>query len=548
MRGYVYGSWRRPSLGLRSAYTAATPVHSGAPLDVPNVALPDFILAGASARGDKPALIDGPSGRVLTYAALAAGVDRMAAGLAARGFGPGGVFGILSPNVPEFAVAFHGVGRAGGAATTMNPLSSVDELAHQLADSRARFLLTVPALAETARAAADRAGVEELFVFGEAPGATPFSDLLLDASPPRVSLDPATALAALPYSSGTTGLPKGVMLTHRNLVANVAQFAAVDDGGPDDVLIGILPFFHIYGMTVIANAALRNGSTVVTMPRFDLVEFLTLMQDYRVTKAFLVPPILVALAKHPLVDDFDLSALVRIVSGAAPLSEALAGAVAGRLGCEVKQGYGMTETAPVTHFVPAQRTGWTKYGSVGPVVAGVDAKLIDVETGKEVADGERGELCVRGPNVMAGYLGNVDATRRTIDDDGWLHTGDVATVDAEGDFEIVDRVKELIKYNGYQVPPAELEALLLTHDAIADAAVIPVPDEAAGQIPKAVVVLKPGHDLSADDVITFVAERVAAYKRVREVSFSDAIPKSASGKILRRLLVDQDRAERGTEG
>ena len=519
-------------------------MHTGAPLDVPAVSLPDYILAGAAARGDKPALIDGPTGRVLTYADLARDVDRTAAGLAARGFGPGGVFGILSPNVPEFAVAFHGACRAGGAATTMNPLSPVDELAHQLADSKARFLLTVPALAETARAAADRAGVEELFVFGDAgeAGATPFADLLLDTPPPLVSLDPATALAALPYSSGTTGLPKGVMLTHRNLVANVAQFAGVDDGGPDDVLVGVLPFFHIYGMTVIANAALRNGSTVVTMPRFDLAEFLRILQDYRVTKAFLVPPILVALAKHPLVGEFDLSALVRIVSGAAPLSEALGRAVADRLGCEVKQGYGMTETAPVTHFVPAGRTGWTKYGSVGPAVAGVEAKLIDVETGKEVADGERGELCVRGPNVMAGYLGNADATRRTIDDDGWLHTGDVATVDADGDFEVVDRVKELIKYNGYQVPPAELEALLLTHDAIADAAVIPVADEAAGQIPKAVVVLKPGQTLTAADVMAFVAERVAPYKRVRAVGFAEAIPKSASGKILRRLLVEQDRA------
>ena len=516
---------------------------TGAPLDVPTVSLPDYILRDAAARGDRPALIDGPTGRVLTFAGLAAGVDRLAAGLAARGFGRGDVFGILAPNLPEFPVAFHGVIRAGGVATTMNPLSSADELAHQLADSKARFLLTVAPLLPVAREAADRAGVEEVFVFGEADGATPFADLLLNVPPPSIDLDPATALAALPYSSGTTGLPKGVMLTHRNLVANVAQFEGVDDGGSDDVLIGILPFFHIYGMTVIANAAVRNGSTVVTMPRFELEPFLQLMQDYRVTKAFLVPPILVALAKHPLVDQYDLSALVRIVSGAAPLSEALGRAVAERLGCEVKQGYGMTETSPVTHFVAARRAGWTKYGSVGAVVAGVEAKLIDPETGREVADGERGELCVRGPNVMVGYLGNPEATARTIDDDGWLHTGDVAVADAEGDFEVVDRVKELIKYKGYQVPPAELEALLLTHDAIADAAVIPVSDEEAGQIPKAVVVLKPGQTLSEADVMAFVAERVAAYKKVRAVSFADVIPKSASGKILRRLLVDQDRAD-----
>ncbi len=517
---------------------------SGAPLSVPDVTLPEFVLQEAAARGDAPALIDGPSGRTLTYDQLAAGVDRVAAGLAARGFGRGEVFGILSPNLPEFPVAFHGALRAGGTATTMNPLSTADELAHQLSDSEARFLLTIPPLLETARQAADRAGVEEVFVFGEAEGATPFASLLASGgSPPDLDgLDPATALAALPYSSGTTGLPKGVMLTHRNLVANVLQFQAVDDESPDDVLIAVLPFFHIYGMTLLVNAALRNGQTVVSMPRFDLVEFLQLMQDHKVNKAFLVPPILVALAKHPLVDQYDLSALKRIVSGAAPLGDDLAGAVHARLGCEVKQGYGMTEASPVTHFVPAQRENWTKYGSVGPVVPGVDAMLADVETGEEVADGERGELWVRGPNVMAGYLGNDEATARTLDADGWLHTGDVAVVDADGDFTVVDRVKELIKYKGYQVPPAELEALLLSHDAIADAAVIPVLDEEAGEIPKAYVVRKPDHDLSADDVMTFTAEHVAPYKKVRQVAFVDEIPKSSSGKILRRVLVERDRA------
>ena len=519
-------------------------MHTGAPILVPDAPLAQFVLKEAYTLGDKPALIDGPTGRVLTYAQLAGGVERVAAGLAARGFGVGDVFGILSPNLPEFPVAFHGVVRAGGVATTMNPLSSVDELAHQLSDSGARFLLTVPQLLETAREAADRAGVEEVFVFGEAPGATPFASLMAPAGdPPDLrGFDASTALAALPYSSGTTGLPKGVMLTHRNLVANVLQFEAVDDASPDDVLIAVLPFFHIYGMTLLVNAALRTGQTVVTMPRFDLAQFLQLMQDHKVNKAFLVPPILVALAKHPMVDDVDLSALVRVVSGAAPLGDELAEAVRQRLGCEVKQGYGMTEASPVTHYVPADRTPWTKYGSVGPVVPGVEAMLVDVDTGEEVADGERGELWVRGPNVMAGYLNNPDATAHTLDDDGWLHTGDVAVVDADGDFTIVDRVKELIKYKGYQVPPAELEALLLGHDAIADAAVIPVPDEEAGEIPKAYVVVKPGHDLSADDVMGFTAERVAPYKKVRQVAFVDEIPKSASGKILRRVLVERDRS------
>ena len=519
-------------------------MYAGPSVDLPTATLPAYILGDAARYGDKPALIDGPSGRTVTYRQLAGGVERVAASLAERGFGRGDVFGILSPNIPEFPIAFHGAVRAGGIATTMNPLSSVDALAHQLADSGAKYLLTIPQLLEPAKAAADRAGVEEVFVFGEAAGATPFAGLFgsAAAAPDLADLDPATSIAALPYSSGTTGLPKGVMLTHRNLVANVAQFERYDDGDAGDVLIGILPFFHIYGMTVIANAALRLGSTVVTMPRFDLEQFLQLIQDHRVTKGFVVPPILVALAKHPIVDQYDLSSLVRLTSGAAPLGQELAAAVADRLGCEVRQGYGMTETSPVTHMVPADRKGWTKYGSVGPVIPGVEAKLIDVESGEEVADGERGELCIRGANVMKGYFHNDEATAATIDADGWLHTGDVAVVDADGDFFIVDRVKELIKYKGYQVPPAELEALLLSHDAIADAAVIPALSEEAGEIPKAYVVLKPGASLSADEVKAFTAERVAPYKKVRAVAFVDEIPKSASGKILRRVLVDQDRA------
>jgi acyl-CoA synthetase (AMP-forming)/AMP-acid ligase II len=519
-------------------------MYAGPSVDIPARSLPDYILADAAGRGDKPALIDGPTGRTITYRQLAGGVERVAASLAARGFGRGDVFGILSPNLPEFPLAFHGVIRAGGVATTMNPLSSVDALAHQLEDSGARYLLTIPQLMESAKAAADRAGVEEVFVFGEAEGATPFAYLLADsgAAPDLSDLDPAEALAALPYSSGTTGFPKGVMLTHRNLVANVAQFDGVDDGDADDVLIGILPFFHIYGMTVIANAALRLGSTVVTMPRFDLEQFLQLIQDHKVTKGFVVPPILVALAKHPIVDQYDLSSLIRLTSGAAPLGQELAAAVADRIGCEVRQGYGMTETSPVTHMVPAGRKSWTKYGSVGPLIPGVEAKIISVDSGDEVDEGERGELCIRGANVMKGYFNNEEATAATIDADGWLLTGDVAVVDADGDFFIVDRVKELIKYKGYQVPPAELEALLLGHDAIADAAVIPAPSEEAGEIPKAYVVRKPGAELSEADVMAFTAERVAPYKKVRAVVFVDEIPKSASGKILRRVLVEQDRA------
>jgi acyl-CoA synthetase (AMP-forming)/AMP-acid ligase II len=301
-----------------------------------------------------------------------------------------------------------------------------------------------------------------------------------------------------------------------------------------DVVVGVLPFFHIYGMTVIMNLALRYGATIVTMPRFDLEQFLRLHQDHGATRSYVVPPIALALAKHPLVDQFDLSTLDTVMSGAAPLSAELTEAAARRLGCTVMQGYGLTETSPVTHISPRERN---KPGTVGVLTPNTEAKVIDLDSGDEVPTGERGELCVRGPQVMTGYLNNPEATAAMIDQDGWLHTGDIAVVDDEGYFSIVDRVKELIKYKGFQVAPAELEALLLEHPQITDAAVIGRPDEEAGEIPVAYVVAE---GLEVDMVMQYVSDRVAPHKRVRVVRFIDKIPKSASGKILRRELVAAD--------
>lgn len=500
-------------------------------VEIPDQPLSAFILADAPARADKPALVDGPSGRTITYGELAGGVRALSAGLAARGFAPGDVFAIFSPNVPEYALAFHGIAAAGGAVTTANPLSTADELKRQLSASGARFLLTVPPFARTAVTAAEDTGVEEIFVFGAAEGLTPFSALLGDPdAAPDPQIDTADHVVALPYSSGTTGLPKGVMLTHRNLTTNVVQSQALLDSSEDDVVIGVLPFFHIYGMTVIMNMALRYGATIVTMPRFDLEEFLRLHQEHGITRGFVVPPIALALGKHPLVDQYDLSALDMVMSGAAPLSAELGEAVAARLGCTVLQGYGMTETSPVTHVSPRERN---KPGTVGVLTPNTEAQIVDVASGEPLGPGERGELCVRGPQVMKGYLNDPDATAAMIDEDGWLHTGDIAIVDDEGYFSIVDRLKELIKYKGYQVAPAELEALLLEHPQINDAAVIGRADEDAGEIPVAYVVAE---GLDVDVVMQFVAERVAPHKRIRAVEFIEQIPKSASGKILRREL------------
>ncbi|MCG8469483.1 MAG: AMP-binding protein, partial [Gemmatimonadetes bacterium] len=459
------------------------------------------------------------------------------------------VVAICSPNVPEYAIAFHAVAMAGGCNTTLNPLNTEDELIHQVGDSGAKWFVTVPALLDKARAVASETDVEEIFVFGEADGATPFAELLAagagegSVSPAGVA-DPATDLVTLPYSSGTTGRPKGVMLTHENLVANIEQYRATDPIGRDDVVIAVLPFFHIYGMVVIMSACLREGATLVTLPRFDLEGFLATLQDHRVNRVYAVPPIVLALAKHPIVEQYDLSAIDYVMSGAAPLGQDLALACQGRLGCKAFQGYGLTEASPVTHLC-SPNVSTDKIATVGQTVAGSQTVIVDLEGGERLGPNEEGEVWVRGPQVMAGYLNNPDATARTIDDDGWLHTGDVGRIDEDGYLTIVDRAKELIKYKGFQVPPAELEDILLSHDAVADVAVIPVADEEAGEIPKAFIVA--AGEVDGDALMAFVAERVSSYKQVRVVEFVDEIPKSASGKILRRILVARERGE-GDDG
>jgi acyl-CoA synthetase (AMP-forming)/AMP-acid ligase II len=300
----------------------------------------------------------------------------------------------------------------------------------------------------------------------------------------------------------------------------------------------VLPLFHIYGLVVILNMGLYLGATIVMMPRFDLEQFLQTVSKYQVTLAHLVPPIVLALSKSPIVDEYDLSTLRAVFSGAAPLDENLTRACMQRLNLRIRQGYGMTETSPVTHSSPAN-PDQVKHGSVGVAAPNTECKIIDLETGEALTHNKEGELCVRGPQVMKGYLNRPEATAATIDRDNWLHTGDIAYVDEDGHFFIVDRAKELIKYKGFQVPPAELEAVLLTHEAVADAAVIPCPDEEAGEVPKAFVVLR--GTATAEELMDFVTQRVAPYKRIKFVEFTDKIPKSASGKILRRMLVQAER-------
>jgi acyl-CoA synthetase (AMP-forming)/AMP-acid ligase II len=515
---------------------------------VPPVSITEYVLRHAERLADKPALIDGPSGRVLTYGQLDEAVRRVATGLARRGLRKGDVVAIYSPNCPEYAVVFHAVASLGGVNTTVNPLYTAEELATQLKDAEARVLIAAPAVLEKARAAASRTGIGELFVFGAGEGARPFADLLASpASPPAVAIDPGRDVVALPYSSGTTGLPKGVMLTHRHLVANLRQCEGMrgfECFGERDVVMAALPFFHIYGLVVIMKLSLANGATLVTMPRFDLVEFLGLVQRYRATVLPLVPPIVLGLVKHPAVGQFDLSSVRLVFSGAAPLGEEIAHALARKLGCPVVQGYGMTEASPVTHLSPT-RNAPAKPGSIGQVVPSTEVQIVDLATGAPLGRRQQGELLIRGPQIMRGYLNRPRETAEAIDADGWYHSGDVGYVDDEDWFYIVDRTKELIKYKGLQVAPAELEALLLTHPAILDAAVIRKDDEEAGEVPLAYVVLKSdeaSRGTSGEALMAWVASRVAPHKRIRHVEFIDQIPKSASGKILRRVLLDRERA------
>jgi acyl-CoA synthetase (AMP-forming)/AMP-acid ligase II len=518
--------------------------HSPLPdVEIPDLPLTEYVLAGGAGQRDKAALIDGASGRVMTYGELEDAIRSLAGGLAAAGFGRGDVLALMAPNGPEYAVVFHGAAMVGGTVTTINPAYTQAEVHHQLADSGARILVTIAPLADAAVRACAGTAVTEVYLLGEtseASEALPVRPLSALAGPPLAAHVPVGPddVVALPYSSGTTGLAKGVMLTHKNLVANVAQTLGAIPSASDERLIAALPFFHIYGMQCMMNCGLRAGATVITLPRFDLEQFLRAHQDYRITRSFVAPPIVLALARHPLVDSFDLSHLRLVNSGAAPLKAELAAECGKRLGCDVVQGYGMTELSPVSHLTPP---GWFRPGSVGITAPSTQTRIVAPLTGADCGTGEEGEVWVRGPQVMRGYLNNPAATAATLDADGWLHTGDLGYVDADGHLYVVDRLKELIKYKGFQVPPAELEAVLLRHPDVADAAVIGLPDDEAGEIPAGYVVLRPAAAASPEEIMRFVAGEVAHYKQIRRLEVIDAIPKSAAGKILRRVLRDSAR-------
>ncbi|PWW75204.1 acetyl-CoA synthetase-like protein [Tuber magnatum] len=530
-------------------------------IDIPKKDIHSFLFE----REDRPfpedqvVYIDGNTKRQLTYADVRDQTKTFGIGLKSHwSWRRGDVLAVYSTNQIDTPLIIWGTLWAGGIITTANPGYGVEELSFQLKDSRAKALVTLADLLPIAEQAAANAGIpkDRIIILGDKK--TNEYKHWKEITDPSTTVswrktrvpDPEKELAYLVYSSGTTGLPKGVMLSHKNIVANLLQFTPNDPlDWTEDRLVAFLPFFHIYGLTCIMHHAILRGLPTVVMDRFDLNKFCQHIQDYRVTFAYLVPPVILLLAKHPDVAKYDFSSLKMVNSGAAPLTRELVESVWARLKVSVKQGYGLSETSPVTHSM--RWSQWKSHiGSVGPLIANMTAKYVN-EEGVEVPAGESGELWMAGPNIMMGYLNNPTATAGAITPDGFFKTGDVGYQDGDGNFYITDRVKELIKYKGSQVAPAELEGLLLGHEKVDDCAVVGVySPEIASEVPRAYVVLAAGAERTKDtelELIKYVEYRVAQHKRLRGgIRFLDAIPKSISGKILRRVL--RDMAEEEDQG
>ena len=502
----------------------------------PEISLTDLLAPSAERYRDKAAFIS-VEGESHTFGKIWENCRRLGRYLQDQGIQKGDRVAILSANTTEYFVAFYGTLFAGGVVTTLNPLYKEREVLHQLEDCGASVVFAMQPLLPTVQQVREHLpNLKQVFAIEDVWRLA--SEAADDPKP--VNINAREDLAALPYSSGTTGGPKGVMLTHFNLVSNVRQTNHTGLGSAYSVYLDFLPFYHIYGMIVLMACGFAGGVTQVVLPRFDPSLALDLVQKHKITNLFVVPPALLALANFPDVEKYDTSSLNMIMSGAAPLPQEVAKAATARLGTTVLQGYGMTETSPVTNVNPRSRI---KDATVGPPISDTMEKVVSLDDGSELGPGEIGELLTHGPQVMKGYWQKPDSTAETLPGEGWIRTGDLVQVDDEGYVTILDRMKEMIKYKGYQVAPAELEALLMEHPAVMDSAVIPKRDAEAGEVPKAFILLRPDQKASVEELMRFVEERVAPYKKVREIEFVEAIPKTPSGKILRRELIEQERAK-----
>jgi long-chain acyl-CoA synthetase len=472
--------------------------------------------------------------RVLTYAQLDRAARGVAASLVARGLAPGDKVALLVPNVPEFTIAYFGILYAGGAVVPINVLAAAPEVAYFLADSEAKLLVAHPLFAAPAKAGAQEAGVP-LVLAGGGPGADTLEEMQEAAPLQALVQTPADQTAVILYTSGTTGKPKGAELTHSNLFVNCAFVVPrlLPPQDPDRFCaLATLPLFHSFGQTCIQNATIARGGTFTLLPRFEPKKCFEILERDRVSLFAGVPTMYFALLHHEQERDYDLSSLAFCLTGGAPMPAPVMSAFERRFGVTIQEGFGLSETSPVASFTMLDKP--RKAGSIGYPVWGVEMGIVD-EHDNLLPDGERGEIVIRGHNIMKGYLNRPDANKETLRN-GWFHSGDIGFRDADGCYFIVDRKKDMILRGGFNVYPREVEEVLYAHAAVAEAAVIGVAHESHGEEVKAVVALKPGQSASPDELIAFCKERLAAYKYPRQVEIVDALPKGPTGKILKREL------------